>query len=178
VRTAAGEVTLEAASLPQRGALDNLMQLYMHDFSELMDPTPGGEFGEDGRFSPYPLDAYWADDDHIALLIRLEGRLAGFALLNRTSHSGLAVDRNVAEFFVARNHRRSGVGFAAARAIFSRYPGVWEAAVIRRNQGAHAFWGRAIRGCPGACDIEEMDLSTASWNGPIFRFSIAGGPQA
>ncbi|HEY2179824.1 MAG TPA: GNAT family N-acetyltransferase [Caulobacteraceae bacterium] len=170
---AAGEVGVSLAPSAARQTLSNLMQLYMHDFSQFWGGTADGELGEDGRFGEYPyLDAYWRESGRVPLLIRAGGSLAGFALVNDASHSGRPVDRNVAEFFIVRKHRRGGVGAAAARAIFSLYPGQWEAAVARRNEGALAFWRQAVAGHPSVGDLEELDLSDARWNGVILRFRI------
>lgn len=166
------------ASRDDRGAVDNLIQLYIHDFSEHWSGGPDGELGDDGRFAPYPLEAYWRDEGYVPLLIRADGRLAGFALLNRRSQTRQGVDRNMAEFFIARKHRRGGVGTLAARAIFDRYPGVWEAAVARRNVAALAFWRRAVEGCALVGDIEELDLRTSSWDGPMLRFRIGPGSSS
>ena len=198
-------VAVAVARLDERAALANLMQLYVHDFSDFWSGTSNGDLRDDGRFEDYPLDPYWRDegqmgdplsgplsdqlsdpvDDqvggklsggrahrHVPLLVRRDGALIGFALLNTSSHSGQSVDRNMAEFFIARKHRRGGVGTAAAREIFARFPGVWEAAVARRNGGALAFWRAAVSGCPGADEIVELDVSTPAWNGPILRFRI------
>ncbi len=156
----------------ERATLDNLMQLYVHDFSEHWAGTSKGELASDGRFEPYPLDAYWRDAGHVPLLLRLGGNLIGFALLNASSHSGLPVDRNMAEFFIVREYRRDGVGTVAATAIFSGYPGQWEAAVARKNVGALAFWRNVVRRHPRVEDVEETDHSSAAWNGPILRFKI------
>jgi hypothetical protein len=38
-----------------------------------------------------------------------------------------------------------------------------------------AFWRRAIGEHPLAQHIEEIDLSTPAWNGPVLRFRIRGG---
>jgi predicted acetyltransferase len=178
------EVEVMVAEPHERGTLANLMQLYVHDFSEhwagqgdggLADNAAFAELGDDGRFSDYPLEPYWLDEGHVPLLLRVGGRLAGFALLDRRSHGVGEVDRNVAEFFVARFHRRGGVGTAAARAIFSRYPGRWEAAIARRNVGALAFWRRAVSGHPQVRGLEEVDVSGAAWNGPVLCFRIGEG---
>lgn len=168
---------LEAAVVrpEERVTIENLMQFYVHDFSEHWAGTPKGDLESDGRFPPYPLDAYWRDPGHIPLLLRLDAHPVGFALVNASSHSGLPVDRNMAEFFIVRKHRRGGIGTAAAHAVFSRYPGQWETAVARRNTGALAFWRKAARQHPHAGEIEESDHSTASWNGPILRFRIRAG---
>jgi predicted acetyltransferase len=167
-------VDVTPAGPDQRAALENLTQLYIHDFSEFWRGTADGELGPDGRFSPYALDAYWRDEDRVPLVISVDGGLAGFALLNRVSHSGRAVDRNMAEFFVARKHRRGGVGTRAARLIFSRYPGRWETAVARKNLAALAFWRRVIEDHPSVSGVERLDLTSAQWNGPVFRFRIGG----
>ena len=168
--TAAVEVTV---ALPEdRVALANMMQLYAHDFSELWAGGPRGELAGDGLFAAYPLDAWWREPDHVALLVKVGGFLAGFALLDRMSHTGCPLDRNMAEFFIVRKHRRSGAGTTAARAIFSRYPGRWEAAVARANHAALAFWRTAIQ--PLAEEMELVDVESALWDGPVLRFRIAG----
>ena len=81
----------------------------------------------------------------------------------------------MAEFFIVRKHRRSGVGRAAAQTIFSRYAGLWEVAVARRNVPAQAFWRGAIGSHPAVRDVEEFDQATAEWEVPIMRFRIAPG---
>ena len=133
---------------------------------------------DDGRFGAYRyLPDYWVEGDRVPLLVRFEGRLVGFALLNAVTHSGVPADRNMAEFFIARKYRRRGVGLVAARAIFGRYPGLWEVAVARRNTGALAFWRRAIGGYELARGVEEVDLAAADWDGPILRFHAESAGQ-
>lgn len=157
----------------QKPVIANLMQLYTHDFSEHWSGMPQGEIGEDGRFADYPhLDAYWREPARVPLLLRAHGHLIGFALLNDHAHGGLPADRNMAEFFILRKHRRGGMGTAAAHAVFSRYPGTWEAAVARRNLAALAFWRKAVASHAHVRDIEESDISTEEWNGPVIRFRI------
>lgn len=164
------EVTPSHAN--ERQVLANLIQLYVHGFSEYKSGTPRGELQDDGRFPDYPLDAYWRKDNQYPLLFRLNGRLVGFALVNADAHGDAPVERNMAEFFVVRKHRRSGVGAVAARHVFSLYPGLWEAAVARRNTGAVAFWRIAINGHPQVCDLKEADFAGEKWEGPVFRFRI------
>jgi len=170
------EVTVRRAERRERIVFENLMQLYVHDFSEQWagDIDPRGEVGPDGRFAPYPLAPYWRDADHLPYLIRAGADIAGFMLIDTHSHSGQPLDRNVAEFFVLRKHRRSGVGAVAAQIIFGRYPGLWEAAIARRNTGALVFWRKTVAGCAGVTGIEEIDCTGPDWNGPVIRFRIEG----
>lgn len=166
------EVDIAIARPEERPILANMMQFYVHDFSEHWAGLPTGELEPDGRFFDYPLDPYWREPGHIPLLFRIAGHLAGFALINDHSHSDRPLERNMAEFFVVRKHRRGGVGTAAVHGVFSLYPGLWEAAVARRNVSALAFWRAAVRSHPQARDIEEDDFATDHWNGPILRFRI------
>ncbi len=167
------KVEVSVARPEERSALANLTQLYIHDFSEFWAGTAEGELQDDGRFTDYPLDAYWCEPGRIPLLFRQDDRLIGFALLNAVGHGAWPVERNMAEFFIVRKHRRGGVGTAAARRVFSLYPGAWEVAVARKNLGALAFWRQAIGGHPRVRDVKVVDLTTAAWNGPLFRFVMA-----
>jgi predicted acetyltransferase len=167
------DIEITVARVDERELIANLFQLYIHDFSEFWAGTASGELQDDGRFEAYkPLDLYWREEGRVPLLFRIDGRPIGFALLNGVSHSGRPVDRNMAEFFIVRKHRRGGVGTAAAQGLFNLYPGLWEAAVVRKNLGALAFWRRAIGEHPEVEDVEESDSQTPDWNGPILRFRI------
>ena len=163
-------VVLTEALPGQAQIIQNLMQLYTHDFSKFWAGTSRGDLNPDGRFDAYPLDEYWSRPNWSALLIWRNDVLAGFSLVNDQTHSGEAANRNVAEFFILRKHRCQGVGQFAARSIFSLHPGTWEAAVARKNVRAREFWRKTIQEGGKASDIRELDLQSARWNGPIFRF--------
>jgi predicted acetyltransferase len=164
------DITVETA-LGARETVDNLFQLYVHDFAEFWE-TRRVELGPDGRFPPYPpLAAYWSEPGCEPLLIRADGELAGFALIDRHSHSGLPTDFNMGEFFVARHYRREGVGRAAARMVMRQRPGQWEIAVARRNAPALPFW-RQLAAEVAAGEVEEIDQADARWNGPVLRLRV------
>ena len=163
-------VELERAGPERRETLANLFQLYTHDFSEQWAGEPVGDLGEDGRFAAYPfLDSYWTEADREPMLIRADGQLAGFALVNAFAHSGLPIDFSMAEFFVARKYRRAGVGSAAAGEIIRARPGQWEIAVARRNLAAQPFW-RRVAAAVATDGIDELDTADQRWNGLILRF--------
>jgi predicted acetyltransferase len=166
------DVTLHIVEPAQKPVLENLFQLYAHDFSDFWAGREDGELQEDGRFPAYaPLDSYWTEADRTPLFIRVEGFLAGLALLNRFSHSGLPIDHAVAEFWVARKHRRFGVGLAAATKILGHRPGQWEMAVARKNTAALPFWRRVAAEVAGP-NVEVIDRDDAHWNGPIVRCRV------
>ena len=166
------KVELERCRPERRATLDALFQLYIHDFSEHWAGTDRGELQEDGRFPDYPhLDLYWSESSRHPYLIRADGHLVGFALINDHSHAGLSVDHAVAEFFVVRKHRRSGVGRIAVLRLIGDRPGQWEMAVARANIGALTFW-RGVANLVGR-DVEELDRNDEHWNGAILRFVVA-----
>lgn len=163
-------VTVTAALPSQAPLLQNLVQLYTHDFSEHWAGTARGEVGPDGRFESYPLDEYWRDPGRSALIIHRDDAIAGFALVNDHAHSGEPTEFNVAEFFVLRKHRGLGVGAQAARAVFARHPGEWEVAVARKNVPALGFWRRTIASSAEARALRELDLANDRWDGVALRF--------
>lgn len=164
-------IAIDVAQASDRCVLEALIQLYVHDFSALFAGTQRCDLGDDGRFVlDSPLDSWWQAPGHVALLIRREGRLAGFAQIEGVGATDAV--RRVAEFFIVRKYRRTGLGTAAAAMVFDRYPGRWQAAVMRRNAGARAFWAHAIAAHPQLLTSEVDDSADADWDGPVFRFRI------
>ena len=163
-------VIVAKASNKQEPIIQNLAQLYTHDFSEFRSDTSKGNLLPDGRFEPYPLEEYWTRRGWWASMIWCDEALAGFALINDHARSGEPVDHSVAEFFIVRKHRGRGVGRLAAETIFSLHPGSWEVAVARKNVPAGAFWRKTITGAPKVKGVNEIDVSNDHWNGTIFRF--------
>jgi predicted acetyltransferase len=163
-------VALTPVAPGEERIIENLMQLYTHDFSEFWAGTSRGDLNADGLFAPYPLQEYFLRPTWSALFILRNEVLAGFTLINDQSHSGVTVDRNVGEFFILRKHRGCGVGHVAAELVFSSHPGSWEVAVARKNLQAREFWRKTIQNLHKASDLRETDSQTEKWNGPIFRF--------
>ena len=167
-------VIVTEASNTQEPILQNLLQLYTHDFSEFWAGTDKGDLQADGRFANYPLEQYWTNANWSALTIECDGVLAGFAFVNDRVHSGEQVDHNMAEFFILRKHRGRGVGRIAAEMIFSKHPGSWEVAVARKNVAALSFWRRTVGGTANARNVHEIDVNNEHWNGPILRLEWRG----
>jgi predicted acetyltransferase len=163
-----GEVKLQAVGPERARTIANLFQLYVHDFADFWSERRV-EIGEDGRFPPYPpLESYWREEGRSAFLIRVDGQIAGFVLVNKHAHSGEPADFNMAEFFVARHYRREGVGLAAALQAIEGHRGQWEIAVARRNTGALAFWRQVA--ARAAREVDERDQDDENWDGTILRF--------
>lgn len=137
-------VSLEVATRADETLLANLLELYIHDLSPAFPNRI--RLGADGRYGYSRLPLYWSEPDRrFPFLIKSAEETAGFVLA--TLGSPVVTDPDVldvAEFFVLRGHRRSGVGRAAAFALWQRLPGRW---TVRSSEGvpsAVKFWRRVI----------------------------------
>jgi len=152
--------------------LSNLLELYIHDLSEAF---PNVELGPDGRFGYGKLALYWSEpESHFPFLIRCDGRVAGFALATRGSPATDEPDVfDVAEFFVLRRYRRSGVGDRAAALLWNRLPGRWIVRVSEGNTGALAFWrGVIAKYTNGAATESKRPGKPHAWR--VLSFASAG----
>jgi predicted acetyltransferase len=109
----------------------------------------------DGRFHYANLEAYWEDPGCYPFLIRVDGGLAGFVLVAELRKIEAGADGHIlTEFFVLPGQRGRGVGEAAARSVFSRFPGSWWVGEVVWNTAAQAFWRTVIRRYTGG-DFQE-----------------------
>ncbi len=135
------DIQIELAVREQSPILANLLELYVHDFSEFQ-PL---DIGPEGRFGYKSLPQYWSDANRHPFLIRFDGKLAGLALVKGGSEiSDNQEVWDMAEFFVLRGYRRHGIGTLAAQEVWRRFPGPWEVRVMQSNPSAISFWNRAI----------------------------------
>jgi predicted acetyltransferase len=165
-------VKIRPASFSERPLLESLFQLYIYDFSELEPPdSEAFEVNTEGRFEAYPhLDTYWSDEKRWPLVIQVHEKIVGFALVNTLSHQGGSVERNMAEFFILRKHRRRGVASEAVQQILRIHPGQWEVAVAERNVAAITFWERALTAASNVSELRAVKGDGKQWRGPIWCF--------
>jgi predicted acetyltransferase len=167
------DVSLEPAATSDAALLSNLLELYIHDLSEVF---PGVELGADGRFGYPKLPLYWSEGDRrFPFLIKCNARVAGFVLA--TVGSPASEDprtHDVAEFFVLRQYRHCGVGRRAAQLLWKRLPGKWTVRVSRGNRGALDFWRHAVaRATNGTVAEFELPGLPNAWL--VFAFEIIAG---
>jgi predicted acetyltransferase len=136
------QVKIERATPADATLLANLLELYIHDLSEVFPIDPGA----DGRFGYHKLPRYWSEPERrFPFLIRADDRVVGFALVTRGSPASDDADvLDVAEFFVLRRYRRTGCGRRAAAILFGQIPGRWIVRVSEGNRGAKLFWESVV----------------------------------
>lgn len=156
---------IHASDESYRTVLGNLFALYVYDFSEYT----GADVHDSGSYEVRQAD-YWNDAFPHRYLAKVDGKIAGFALVRRGSPlDDDAGASYVEEFFVLRKYRRRGVGRALARHVFAAFRGRWQVAVLRNNTPAQAFWRVTIGGLTGG-RYEERDRDDERWRGPVLLF--------
>lgn len=157
------KVELEAVQSKDRSILWNLLQLYFYDFSEI-EPT---NVGDDGLFGYEYFDLYWNDSARASFFVRVDGNLAGFAMVNSVVYLKNS-EISVAEFFIMRKYRRQGVGILAAQELFRRFGRVWEIRTTQNNHSAKKFW-LAVAKSSNIEIIQEIEANSEQWQGWIIQ---------
>lgn len=150
---AAPVVRLQAATFEDRLLLATLLELYAHDLSAVFDLKPG----PDGRFGYDKLPLYWSEPTRrFPFLIFRDDEIAGFVLATRGSPASDDPDvLDVAEFFVLRRHRSTGIGRRAAFLLWDRLPGRWTVRVSLGNEAACRFWSATIAAYTGNAAMQS-----------------------
>ena len=112
------DITLEKIPEAQKSVLRQLIELYEYEFTEFYH----NDVNEHGYFGYKYLDHYWTEEGRFPFFIKVNGKLAGFVLVNNYCY--LIKDstaRSIAEFFVIRKYQRKGVGRVVARQVFDMF---------------------------------------------------------
>jgi predicted acetyltransferase len=70
-------ITIQKVEYDHKSTLRNLLELYKYDFSEF-DPE---DVNENSLYDYMYLDHYWTEEGRHPFFIRVDGKLAGFALV-------------------------------------------------------------------------------------------------
>ncbi len=165
------KVAIDEAGPADAEVLRSLWQLHLHDRSDV----DGADLDDRGHFVDPGLNRVGPGSGRLAYLIRVEGRPAGFALVDR---QGVLAEGGgghaIARFFVVRKHRRRGVGGRAAAEVLRRHPGRWEVRQAAGDVAARSFWRGVIDRC-AAGQFEESALDDRRWWGWVQTFAIEAG---
>jgi len=167
-------VSLDVATSADAATLANLLELYVHELSGIF---PDVVLGPDGRFGYPTLPLYWSEPDRrFAFLIRADSQLAGFVLATRGSPASADPEVfDVAEFFVLRRYRRTGVGRRAALMLWRRFPRAWTIRVAESNAAGLGFWRDAVQAAVGnRSAVETRPGKGTSWRIYSFDTTVLG----
>lgn len=162
------KLSIIPASIEYQPVFENLMHLYLYDFSEYSNE----DVNEQGRFTDEYLPLYWVEASRYPFLFLVDDHYAGFAMIRDTTGSNPGViTHHMAEFFIMKKYRRKKIGWQAAWQLFDRFPGRWHVGQEEANIPAQSFWRKVIGAYTSGNyqEIREQD-----WNGPIQIFQSKG----
>lgn len=165
-------ISVKAADRSERRLIENLIQFYVYELVWIEPPCSIHVKSDDqDRYPPFAdLDRYWRIEGFRPMLIRVDERLAGFALINTHSRRGEKVKFNMADLFIAREYRGRGVATEAVRLVMEQYPGRWEIAVAEHNVAARMFWSRTLVVTANVNRVVRHEGDGERWRGPIWSF--------
>lgn len=135
------DVKLQLMRVEEKSLLARLMELYEYEFSQFSD----ADVNEFGYYGYAHIDDYWNEEGRFPYLIRVDGKIAGFALV--CPHCDYRKEkgaRSVGEFFVMLKYRRKGVGAKVAAQLFEKHRGHWEVCYWKNNLPASRFWKKVV----------------------------------
>lgn len=135
------EITLQLMGADEKLLLIRLMELYIYEFSIYSNE----DINEYGYYGYGHIDDYWEEEGRFPYLIRVDGKIAGFALI--CPHCDYRKEegaRCIGEFFVMLKYRRMGIGLRAATQLFDKHRGLWEVCYWRNNLPASKFWKKVV----------------------------------
>lgn len=97
-----------------------------------------------GQREPEQADRLFADAQVRVLAICYANEPVGFARISVRVQS--PPEFSLADFFIARDWRRRGIGAEAVRLILDRFEGAWLITEHLRNDPAVQFWRRVVGG--------------------------------
>ena len=134
-------VELRLVPESEKEILRNLLEKYSYEFSQYdkRDMNALGFYGY--RY----LDNYWNEDGRWAYFIEVNGKLAGFVMVNKhCAYGDTETDFNLAEFFVIYAYRRLGVGQEAFLKALEIHKGRWQLSYLPKNIPSALFWNKVV----------------------------------
>lgn len=153
--------------------IESVYREYLDDLA----PLNTGVFpalGEVGHREPDQLARWFADSSAKIFTICKSSAPVGFAMIvpGRAAPGRVAADFHMAEFFVARAHRRLGIGQGAVALLLDRFAGRWEVQEYLRNPGAVKFWRHVVS------DYTRGDYEERVANGEVRQWFRSGPSRA
>lgn len=130
------KIEICASDVRDKEVILNLFQLYLYDTS-VEDPD---DLGDDGRYSYSEnyFAQYWSEPLWSAHLIRVDGVIAGFVLVEASEL--IAGAQEFADLFILKRYRRRGVAeHVALRFLLIRQVS-WVVVVFNDATEANLFW--------------------------------------
>lgn len=133
-------IELKQVTVTEKEILRNLLEKYEYEFSQWnkLDVNSLGLYGYNY------LDCYWTEEKRYAYFIMVEGKIAGFAMINDYPEVDEPTDYCLSEFFIMLKYRNKGIGKIAAYKVFDLFHGKWQLKMHPHNKASVCFWNNII----------------------------------
>lgn len=118
----------------ERGKLENLLQLYLHDLSFYFSIS----FNSETCKYEYDLNKYF--EDNYAYFIKSDNDILGFILVDDNSNNNY----EISEMFVLNNYKGKKIGEQAVTKVFDNYKGNWTIKAVPSSPVAESFWKKTV----------------------------------
>lgn len=164
------KLSIKIAGKDEYKIIRNLIPYYIYDMSFEMNWDCNEEGQWDGAED---LIEYWKNDSHHPYLIKLDGKIVGFALIRPFPYES---DRNeIGEFFIAKKFTRKGIGTQIAKHLFDTYRGKWLIRVLKDYTSALNFWEKVIDEYTNGQFVVKkekyFDPLSGDWDMMFYRFA-------
>jgi predicted acetyltransferase len=157
------KLEIAKAAADEKSILRNMMELYLYDFSEY----DGADLNQHGLYEYEYVDNYWTEQDRQVFFLRIDGKLAGFALIRKVTTVEEQAYYSMAEFFVMKKYRKKNAGKIFAQRLFDLVPGLWRVAQEESNYPSQVFWRKVISDYTNG---SYREILQEEWDGPIQEF--------
>lgn len=127
------------AKREDREIFKKLLELYCYEWSQYnkLDVNERGSY-------EFANSDFWEKKDNHPFFIKVDHKLAGFALIDKDFSVRKDYDFAVSEFFVMHKYRTSGIGKFVAKTVFDKFHGKWEVMCHPANKASIHFWQKVI----------------------------------
>jgi predicted acetyltransferase len=134
-------ISIELISRDEKEILRNLTEKYEYEFSQYEDT----DVNNLGLFGYKYIDHYWTDENRFAYFIKIDGKLAGFIMLDDWRYIKIIEAKySISEFFVMLKYKRQGIGTYVINHILNKYKGKWQIGYNPKNTIGKTFWNKVI----------------------------------
>jgi len=135
-------ISLELIKIEEKQVLKNLGELYIYELSQ---NTPI-DVDDSGLYNDFDdLDLYWTDKNRHPYFIKVDNKLAGFALVfDGRQIEKIQSNYSIDEFFIMHKYKRQGVGKHCGKYLFEKFKGKWQIWFHPSNKDAKSFWTNLV----------------------------------
>ena len=136
------KISLEPIKIEEKQILKNLGELYIYELSQYS----AIDVNDLGLYDDFDdLELYWTDENRHSFFIKVDNKLAGFALVfDGRQIEEIESNYSLDEFFIMYQYKQQGIGKYCARYIFNKFKGKWQIWFHPNNKAAANFWVKTI----------------------------------